>query len=290
MQIVADFKQFQAPEDFEWFQKDYQTTVRKFQSGLVEVETHVIRAMSRIAISERWLRFNPVSMRPKEEEELTEEEMQRKAEENKARAVRRARQRLRWLIKAAGADHLLTLTYRDIMDDLDRLKKDWKAFVRLVRARYPDWQFVCIRELQDRGAFHLHVAVVGRQDIKYIRRCWYKVLGASPDAQGEETPGQIDVRGPSKRWGGKGYQWKADKLAGYLGKYLHKCFDQETDKGAKRYWASREIELPEAQKIWLGATSFPQAVEMTHDLARALGVQNLTMWASESYASIWMSG
>lgn len=77
--------------------------------------------------------------------------------------------------------------------------------------------FVAIRERPERGAFHLHVAVCGRQDIKYLRRCWYIALGASPDAEGDQTPGAVNVKGPSKRWGGQGYQWRADKLAGYLG-------------------------------------------------------------------------
>lgn len=294
MESLAQFVESQ-PE--QWFDKDYETTVRQFANGQTEVITHVVRPMARIARSERWCLCNPIKLRPstdeEEMEELTEEEIEaeekRKAEENIARSVRRARQKLRWYIKSICADHMLTLNYRENMQDEEKLKRDWKAFYRMVRARYPKWEFVAIREKQDRGALHLHVAVVGRQNIKYLRKCWYTVLGASPDATGADTPGQINVRAPSKRWGGQGYEWKADKLAGYLGKYLHKCFDL-SEHHSKRYWHSKGIALPVPQRIWLGATSFVDAIEQTHDIARACGVENLTMWASEGYSSIWMTG
>lgn len=297
MQSLAQFENNQPKQ---WFDKDYQTTVRQFKNGQSEVVTHVIRPMARIAVSERWLRFNPIAMKlpvPEIDESLLstveqaeiDAECLRKIEENRARSVRRARQKLRWLVKSCAADHMMTLSYRENMQDLSRLKRDWQAFVRLIHARYPSWQFVAVRETQDRGALHLHVAVVGRQNIKYLRRCWYIALGASPEATGIDTPGAVNMRGPSKRWGGIGYEWKADKLAGYMGKYLHKCFDQ-TEHHSKRYWQSKDIQLPEEQKIWLGAASFVDAIQQTHDIARACGIENLTMWASEGYSSIWMTG
>lgn len=301
MQSLA---QFENSQPVQWQDKDFQTTVRQFKNGQSEVVTHVVRPMARIAASERWCRSYPLAMRLPDGEidvsEMTElelfmlqseilTEMDEKAAENRARSVRRARQKLRWLVKSSCADHMMTLSYRENMQDLDRLKRDWQAFVRLVRARFPDWQFVAVRETQDRGALHLHVAVVGRQNIAYLRKCWYIALGASPEATGADTPGAVNMRGPSKRWGGIGYEWKADKLAGYMGKYLHKCFDM-TEHHSKRYWHSKEIKLPVEQRIWLGAASFTDAIQQTHDIARACGVENLTMWASEGYSSIWMTG
>jgi len=301
MQSLA---QFENSQPVQWQDKDYQATVRRFKNGQSEVVTHVIRPMGRIAASDAWCRSYPLAMRlPDGEDDMSEmtelecyrlqaeilAEMDDKVAENRARSVRRARQKLRWLVKSCGADHMMTLSYRENMQDLDRLKRDWQAFVRLVRGRFPDWQFVAVRETQDRGALHLHVAVVGRQNIKYLRKCWYTALGASPEAVGADTPGAVNMRGPSKRWGGVGYEWKADKLAGYMGKYLHKCFDL-TEHHSKRYWHSKDIQLPVEQKIWLGAASFSDAIQQTHDIARACGVEHLTMWASEGYSSIWMTG
>lgn len=208
--------------------------------------------------------------------------------DNVNRAARRAAQRLRWLVKAMGADHLLTLTYRECLTDRERLKREWQAFVRLVKARYPEWSFVAVVEEQERGALHIHAAVVGRQDVKYLRSCWYKALGASPEAAGADTPGQIDVRAPMKRWGGKGYKWNPDKLAGYLTKYMRKAF-AESEKNSKRYWATKGVEVP-VKKIWIGAASFAEAIVQAHDIMRELGIKTMTMWASDGYDAIWMSG
>lgn len=266
--------------------KDYQAVVRTFPNGMAEVSTKAVRSLDRMQFSESWQRFNPISMKPKPE--LTESEKAQKAEDNRKRAIRRARQQVRWAVKAIGADHMLTLNYRENMQDLHRLKRDWQEFVRLVRLKYPDWLYVAIREYQERGALHLHVAVVGRQDIKYLRRCWYKTLGASMEAKGEDTPGQINVRAPMKRWGGNGYIWRPDKLAGYMTKYLHKMFEVH-EKGSKHYWTAKNITV-EAKRIWLGATNFIEAIVETHDLIRGLGCPHISMWASEGYESIWISG
>lgn len=294
---MGSLARFEEAQPDQWADKDYQATIRQFKNGQTEVVAHVVRPLARFAASERWRLCYPIKchLTPEESEPdeadqaLIEAHALHKAEENRARSVRRARMRLRWLIKSICADHMVTLSYRENMQDINKLKRDWQAFVRLVRARFPDWQFVAVRENQDRGALHLHVAVVGRQNIKYLRKCWYIALGASPEASGADTPGAVNVRAPLKKWGGQGYEWKADKLAGYLGKYLHKCFDM-AEHHSKRYWHSNGIEMPIPQRIWLGAASFVDAIVQTHDIARACGVERLAMWASVSYSSIWMSG
>lgn len=268
--------------------RDYQCTIREFPGGRIEASTQCIQAMKRMQLARSWLSFNPVKVRS-EVVELSESELEKKAAESRAVSVRRARQKVRWLVKSLGADHMVTFSYRENMEDVERLKVDWAKFVRLFKAKYPDWKFVAVREYQDRGALHLHVATKGKQDIKYLRKCWYIALGASPDATGEDTPGQIDVTGPKRHWGSGGYIWRPDKLSGYLTKYLHKAFDIEA-KGAKRYWHSKSIDKPLVSRVWLGAATFPQAVAETHDLIRAGGAKSLTMWASEGYESIWMTG
>lgn len=79
------------------------------------------------------------------------------------------------------------------MTDIGQLKRDFDAFRRLVTARYPDWKYVAAREKQDRGAWHLHLAVQGRQDLNYLRTCWYKVLGCV-GATGAAVLGQVDIK------------------------------------------------------------------------------------------------
>lgn len=275
--------------------KDYEAVIRRFDNGQVEVTTHRIDALRRLEfarISHLRACSEAPLLRYKTEEDisqLSQAEIDAKIADSKARAVRRARQKVRWLVKSMQADHLLTLNYRENMTDIERLKKDFKNFVQSVRTKYPDWQYVCIHEKQERGAYHLHLAVRGRQDVKYLRRCWYKALGAPVDATGTDVPGQIDVRAPWKKWGGKGFTWKPDRLSGYLCKYLAKAFD-ESGKGAKRYWHTKGIQLPEPERVWLGATNFVDAIVETHGLVMGCGVPVNGMWASDDYASIWMTG
>lgn len=302
-----------------WHEKNYCAKVRRFKNGQVEVCTSVVRPMERLQMVDRWLNSAPAlpdgltdeqlkrieaeraayAYRRQckiddERKNLTEEEVESqeraKAQDSLNRSVRRARQQVRFHCKMLAVDHLLTLTYRENMDDVERLERDWKAFVRLVRKVKPNWQYVACREKQDRGAYHLHVAVVGRQDINLLRRSWYQVLGGTGAEVGEDTPGQIDVRGPSKRWGKTTSDWKASKLSGYMTKYLHKAFEELDSKSSKRYWASRGIDRPEVIRVWLASSSFVDAIKDTHSVFRQFAPRTVSLWASEGYECVWLSG
>ena len=269
--------------------KDYQATLRRFPSGQIEVCTVRIEALQRMQQSRYHLAGQPVRFTTQEQPEPTPEDIEKKAQESLARSIRRARQQVRWKLKQIQADHMVTLSYRENMQDVECLKRDWKEFVRLVHIRYPAWVFVAVREYQERGALHLHIGVKGRQDIKYLRRCWYRVLGAAVDAKGEEAPGNVDVSGPNKRWGGQGgYKWNSDKLAGYMTKYLYKSFEQ-AEKSSKRYWHSKKLPGLVEQKIWLAAANYPEAIRETFDLVAVYRPVD-TMWSSSGWGCIWMTG
>ena len=148
---------------------------------------------------------------------------------NEDRAVRRARSRLRQLILAANADHLLTLTYRENVTDYQQSCQDLSRFVRAVRTALPGWLFIAVPEKQQRGAWHWHLAVVGRQDVAVLRELWLNVVGA----------GNIDVQksrpGQNRRLG----------LVKYLGKYLAKGFTEgHRELNGHRFRASLGIQVP----------------------------------------------
>jgi hypothetical protein len=150
---------------------------------------------------------------------------------NEDRAARRAKSRLRQLILSANLTHLLTLTYRENVTDFDRAAADFNRFIRKMKVQLPIWLYVAVAEQQERGAWHWHLAVRGRQDVELIRKLWREVVGE----------GNIDVSAP------KGTR-KDQRLylVQYLGKYLVKSFTTGQRKlNAHRFRASRQIKVVE---------------------------------------------
>lgn len=172
---------------------------------------------------------------------LTPAEKLAKLCENKERATRRARTKVRRLAKAKGLTTLLTLTYRENMVDRARMQRDLDVFLKRVRRVIPGFQYVCVFERQKRGAWHAHLAVekvlshylaAGRLVRSYdlLRSMWRAVVGADN--------GNVDVS-RNKR-----LQRSAAKLAAYLSKYIGKTFDQ-AEKHVNAYSASGRA-LPRA--------------------------------------------
>lgn len=155
------------------------------------------------------------------------ESEQREAHED--RASRRARSRLRQLILSANADHLLTLTYRDNVTDFEQASQDLRALVRRARKHLPNWVFIAVAERQKRGAWHWHLAVVGRQDVKLLRHLWRSVVGE----------GNIDVQQPTAGMN------RRLAIVKYLGKYLSKGFSEgDREINGHRFRASLGIKVP----------------------------------------------
>ena len=146
------------------------------------------------------------------------------------RAVRRARSRIRQIILTTGADHLLTLTYRENVTDFDLACNHLSKFIRNIKSKLPDWVYVAVAEKQKRGAWHWHLAVRGRQDVHLLRPIWLKIVGE----------GNIDVRAPKSR-----IKNRQLALVKYLGKYLAKGFKEgHRELNGRRFRASLGIEIP----------------------------------------------
>ena len=148
---------------------------------------------------------------------------------NQDRAARRAKSRLRQLILSANLTHLLTLTYRENITDFNRASDDLNRFVRKVKVQLPGWLYVAVAEQQERGAWHWHLAVRGRQNVEMLRTVWRDIVGE----------GNIDVSAP------KGTR-KDQRLylVQYLSKYLVKGFTNNLKLNKHRFRASRNIQVP----------------------------------------------
>ncbi len=191
---------------------------------------------------------------------------------NELRAVRRARSHLRRLVLSANADHLLTLTYRDNVTEFGQASADLVRFIRRVKLYLPGWVFVAVPERQQRGAWHWHLAVVGRQDVRLLRACWRHVI----------DDGNIDVQEPKSRIGNRRLA-----LVKYLGKYLAKGF-QEADRALNghRYRASLGIQVP-CKTIELLPEFADDVPQFAQDVLRVHAGSVGHVWKDESGLMGW---
>lgn len=271
-------------------QRNYYLNVREFANGTVEAVLKTVRPMQMEQSKRRYENFGSFSAKHVEDVPGETDSLSVK-QANHARAVRRAKQSIRFCCKQMQADRLFTLTYRENVQDRQRVRADFQRFLRLVRKVYPHWQYVAVLERQDRGAFHIHCAVVGWQRIGFLRTAWYKALGGTGKESGVDTPGAVNITSPQKRWGSGVKEWKTEKLAGYLTKYLHKTFE-ESDAEKRRFWKCKDIQPPAAERFWIAGSSMYEAIPSAWDtLSTFYGVKpDFDMWLSSSGDCFWLSG
>ena len=152
-----------------------------------------------------------------------EESEDDRREANRKRAARRAVTNVRRLVKVAGLDSLLTLTYRSLQLDQALWKRHLKEFVRRMRRLIPGWRYVAAFERQERGAWHVHMAIdrlpmnlpasngVKVKSYNVVRAVWRSVVG--------QDNGNVD-QSCGRRRGGNSIA----KIAAYISKYMLKAF------------------------------------------------------------------
>ncbi len=203
-------------------------------------------------------------------------------EQNEKRARARAAGEIRRKCLAISADHLVTLTYRDNVEDRERVMTDLDRLRRMLSRGGYSMPYVAVLECQKRGAIHPHLAVHGIQDIRFLRRCWYKIVG--------KAQGQVNVKGP--RPGSSPV-----KLARYLSKYISKDIDNQP-RGFEehRYFCSLGIAVPtERYQVVLSRNA--RAAEpkllflMLNDTLRRVGEYcRLRHWIGGAGTFGWISG
>lgn len=170
------------------------------------------------------------------------------------KSISRSRTAIRRAVMAMQGDHLLTLTYRRNETDLRRAWRDCTRFVRAMRDELGKFDYVAVAERQKRGAWHFHLAVRGKQDLKLIRSCWERAGG----------DGNIDVR---YRPG-----MPLHKLASYLAKYIAKSFQlHDGERGSvHRYRRSQGIDPAQFVEV---VTCLPwEARQLMNDLFKSGGL------------------
>lgn len=188
------------------------------------------------------------------------------------RSEKRAKKRVRYLIKSIGADRLLTLTRRESDPSAFWGRQDWvnawDRFVRLCKKAGIDLAYVAVLELHKKGNFHLHVALVGRVNVNTARSIWWTICGG-------RGQGNVDI---ARRYNQTNFERRA-ALAKYVSKYITKGFGSIDAFNKKRYFSSRH-ELPELRRIILSSRTASDALL---ELASFLSLDPESVASSRSF-------
>lgn len=207
--------------------------------------------------------------RPLDEYVPTSEELARDEQERRERSFKKASQRAkrasRLACKTIGADTLLTLTYQRVQRDLALCKRHLKEFFRRVCRVWPGFRAVCGFELQQRGAWHVHIATsrvpqqLQRDGVKVksyglLTAIWRDVVG--------EYKGTVNTK---KRKHNQ--RTSCARIAAYLSKYITKNF-AEGEKWSNRWTSYGKIDQP--IKLDLGEwPDMRSAIEMAYSFLHA---------------------
>jgi len=196
---------------------------------------------------------------------------------NLKRAARRAKTRVRRMVKVLGLDALLTLTYRGNQTDLELCKRHMKEFVRRMRRALPGWVYVAAFEKQKRGAWHVHMAThalplqmaasngVKVKSFNVVRAIWRSVTG--------EFGGTINQK--KREWHSR---QSTGKLAAYLSKYMMKAFEDGED-WSNRYSGSQGVEIPDAVRMRFRGERLADLIGLVFDDC-AQGPVEIMTWLS----------
>jgi hypothetical protein len=192
------------------------------------------------------------------------DEIQRKAERSAAKAAARARKNCRHKIKHAGFKQLLTLTYKKNMTDLDWCRRDFAAWLRIMRRLIPGFRAVYGFERQKRGAWHVHVACDALPVLMHYKGSKVKSwkVGTAVWRGIVREGGLCFVGGRS---GGHNRHQSAGRIAGYISKYLTK--ENADGESGRRMWDStRELTPPAAVTFDLPDMSMADAIALAFQL------------------------
>ena len=153
--------------------------------------------------------------------------------EKKLDNVRRAKRELqRTLIEnfsAQPCEAMITLTYKENMQDKEKLSYDWKILSKWIK-RYigAEIAYIAVIELQKRGAYHLHIPIK--------RVDGYKLIIPQAELQAHWQHGTADIRRTNKN--------TCEYLSGYFEKTYKSVRSLKQEKYTKLYHCSKNIKKP----------------------------------------------
>ena len=220
-----------------------------------------------------------------------EPETEEDREDSLRRSTERAKRMVRLLSLELQADRLLTFTTRDTFP-LEDLQVIWDRFCRLARAADPSFAYIAVPEPhKDRDHWHIHAAYKGWININVVRRMWHAAIITFTGRQrsstrGADSPGNVDVQYRGTKAHGIS---KTRRIAGYISKYITKDLVQRFNK--KRYWHTKGVRVPDAQRQWLEAENLDEAmreVMRSYGLLVDSGLPAVKVWKPGNLAFFWV--
>ena len=202
------------------------------------------------AISYEQKPYKKLKKKRKEKLEGEEEKKMRKDMdyEDLLRSVCRSKKEMRKKVLMMRADRMLTLTTREGVEDRGSFLKIMDRFRRIVQKHFgkDEFQAVVVLELQERGAYHAHMALNKFYNIKLLRGFWTKALTGKYWHKGcdWEMPGNVQMSSPRKGF------WNRHKISKYMAKYMAKEFEDHPIS-CKRYTSWGKIDRPARVTIYM---------------------------------------
>ncbi|TCK37158.1 hypothetical protein B0G84_6213 [Paraburkholderia sp. BL8N3] len=228
-------------EEYSPFSEEYIVRTQRFPDGQQEV----VAFSTRVQRHFQDLRLRPRGVRGEREalQGESEHDVSAKADKSRRTSIERSKRMIRQRCKAIRADRMLTLSSRANETRLEVWARWWDAFRRRL-GKLQDFHYVAVLERQQRGAWHIHIAVNGRQNWKLLRSIWLSVIARDgTDGAVNDSISGFKRQCIFRKLGGKGRAMRhliATYIAKYCGKGAH-----DVGFNKKRYWTSRGIVLPE---------------------------------------------
>lgn len=184
-----------------------------------------------------------------------------KAEKDRQKSAAKAKTRARHFMKLEAFDEMLTLTYRQNMQDFALSQKHFKEWIRRMKKALGGFRYCGGWEPQERGAIHWHVATHKLPKMALYKgakvkawevgtRIWRDIVGpvyiCGPLRPGEErgkmSGGICYVGGkPRDPRHKRRRNMSPAKIAAYVSKYIQKnCLDRPAEKN--RYSRSNSMQ------------------------------------------------
>lgn len=189
------------------------------------------------------------------------------------KSAARAKTNVRRKLMSMNADRLLTLTFKENLDDINEAWRRFKYFTKLMKWRYGErWAYVAVPEYQKRGAVHFHLAITGYYHANTVRKLWHRAAG--------KFGGNIDITSPKKA---DKNSWNPRRIANYISKYITKIDSVEFNR--RRYSSGGKIEVPPAMNGWL-ALGVPVIQVMRQAIEKITRKNIQVVWESEGFFGI----